>query len=816
MQSNKMIWHVVVLVIAVGMLSAGSGAQQRIQSTRNAQLQIVQKEVVPPGDIAFVAQPNAVVLRPGSTDAILKALTVKRRYQLTSLRSNPDISLGRSRVDLRPVFANPESLINIEDRLRAKPSLAEVVSQDTQVFEVQQGLIIKQYLNYKLKPGVCANAALRAQLQQTGVQCFDKVSDAGRSAAYANPKSSRYIANSEQRAKAIENARKEANEEQQEFSRDMNKLRTMLEDPKERAKVVAEVGAAEADRLAGLSDDELEAELINTAEIKIEEVMFVPSADKSDADTGDGQGFHIPKMQKPETVEVEHKLHDTIFITGFTLGKDNEWRKRVSITVKACLVGCKRTYYIELYAGFGYGFGLRFPVEMGGLYAYSRYGSTETASIAPVFAPINGNSNDYLTAGMPSDQVFGGQELVAEFNAYAGMAYKVPFHRGGVRFDVGTDLTRDLPAPYTNGQFRPPAPGEANPPDLVKIFDQPDLIGGRASFGIAGAKILPAVKVGLASDVLKLTLKDNLSGIETVMDSSGKTYPLKVNPVDHSSSFSIGYPEYRLTFTVTPGIDARPFVDVAVWEHHWDWTVWFPAVSVELPPGDKSFKCHAYTTCSRNFRYSPTIQQEQEGETEAPPESQPIEREVFFWRKAFNKKYMGQCPQESLQICKTAINAVLFTTGNKMQSQLAALAQYPSNAGAAIVIKNTIEADKMGKGIILEARVRAIETYGNNLIDIYVPIWSNGCIDQMCRNRITAMGGDYVNALMSRQENRSSLQMNEVVSEENLQGNWAGKARKEVDDSKVRAAALSNALQNRKKTTLPSRTKKKMVIPPRQ
>ena len=95
---------------------------------------------------------------------------------------------------------------------------------------------------------------------------------------------------------------------------------------------------------------------------------------------------------------------------------------------------------------------------MGG-FCLSRVGDKESASIAPVFEPINGSVKDYSETGLPHEKIFQGRELVGGLTAYEGMNFKVPFPSDGVSNAVGKDLTEELPAPFTNGQFEPPRRG---------------------------------------------------------------------------------------------------------------------------------------------------------------------------------------------------------------------------------------------------------------------------------------------------------------------------------------------------------------------
>lgn len=745
-----------------------------------------EREITPPPSLAIQARPDAVILKAGSSSTILRALRVKRQIPIATLRTQPVITLGKARVNMTPVFRNTASLINVAGRLKSQPSLVQVIAEDTQVLEVDQGLIIRQYLSYRTKPGVCTNPAGRTQLERNGGGCFSRLTGAAKAAAFANPRDPRYIADPGKRAKAVSAAEQEAAAEQKEFADGVAEFRSMMRDPARRAQVEAELGASEAARLNALGDDQLQEELVNSADIQIEDVMFVPAADKLDLvpkDEPKKSRFQLPPV--PEKVDVEHALKQNVFLTGFTLGRGNEWSRRVSVTVKMCVLGCKKTYYVELYAGFGYGFGVRFPIRMAGLYAYHRAGDTETASITPTFEPINGNDGDYAATGLPGDKIFKGKEVVAELTAYAGIRYKIPFHSDSLRAEAGKDLTEGLPPPFTGGQFRPPAPGASNALNTEAVFDNPDLLGGLANLGFIGAKILPAVRVGLSSDRLRLKLTDNLSGKTSWMENSGQTYPLAIDPKDHASSFSIGYPDYNLAFALTPGLAARLFVDVSVWSHNWDWPVWFPDMTVTLPPDGYTFTCHANTVCSRDYRYSPTLTQET---AEAPLDHTPdaMELKTIDWKKDFVRRWARQCPYEPIHVCETAIKAVAFTTSNRMLNEFRALPSYPSAESTVIIVKKSIEADKTAKQIILDNKVAAVRRYGKKLFKTYEAAWHDDCADQLCRDRIHALGEQFALALANRQKSNPPMAVQDVITAEGKQGNWIGRCKQEIEASRNR------------------------------
>ena len=115
---------------------------------------VAPRQIVPPKDVATKAPGNAVVIRPGPSANIIQSLKVKRQIALPSLRSNPVVKLQATNVDFKPVLSNPRALFNVADMLRAAPQLASVRTDDTQIYEVGQGLVVRSLLAYEIKPGV--------------------------------------------------------------------------------------------------------------------------------------------------------------------------------------------------------------------------------------------------------------------------------------------------------------------------------------------------------------------------------------------------------------------------------------------------------------------------------------------------------------------------------------------------------------------------------------------------------------------------------------------------------------------------------------
>jgi len=125
---------------------------------------------------------------------------------------------------------------------------------------------------------------------------------------------------------------------------------------------------------------------------------------------------------------------------------------------------------------------------------------------------------------------------------------------------------------------------------------------GYGNWGAAGVLVHPAVKVGLHSDALRMTVHDNVGGTDQEIV-NGKKLPLSVDS-SGKSSFWIGAPVYNLGFIVTPGVNAHAFIDVGVWSDSWDFPVWFPDIAITLPPGGVDFACHSGTICRRDYAYT--------------------------------------------------------------------------------------------------------------------------------------------------------------------------------------------------------------------
>lgn len=557
--------------------------------------------------VAPPALPDTLLVRTANPLASIQRLPVERDLSLSEIRSTRALKLGSATIDLSAMLENPNALPNVARRLEAAPSAVTVEAVDVKAYVVPQGLIVRSFLSYQIKAGTCSDAARRRAIEQAGIGCARKESESERVGDYSNPDSARFVADPAQRSATIAKARGDWARQDAETAAQVANFRAILANPTERAKVAAEIGAADTARFEAMSDDALAGELISAAETKIEDIMFIPKEDEVDRGARGMIDDYRRRLAMPmltNTVE-NQQIDKVVFLTGFTLGRQYEWSKRIEKTIKWCWVGCAVTYYAGARAGFSYGFGLRFPIVLDGNYRYEQNGRTERASLTATMTPVDGSPAQYAAAGLGSSQIFKGQEFVAELKASAGYEYKLPLIGEGRRtLTVGYDLAEMLPAPYTRGQFTPPMPGTTSG-EIPFVLNSIDLLMGYGNWGAAGVLVHPAVKVGLRSDALRFTVHDNVAGTDQDIV-NGKKLPIAVDPANGTSSFWIGEPVYNLGFIVTPGVDARAFIDVGVWSNSWHFPVWFPDIAITLPPGGVDFACHAGTICRRDYSYTAT------------------------------------------------------------------------------------------------------------------------------------------------------------------------------------------------------------------
>ena len=786
---------------------------------------------ITPHPSVAIAQPGSVTMRAGSPAAAIQSLRMVRQFAVPALRANPVLTLGRSRVNLAPVFADPRSPLNLGQRLRALPHV-QVGSEETQVVEVEQGLLLHHFVSYRIKPGGCGDVGRRAQLHLAGVRCFTPRSEAERSAAFATRGDAHFIEDPRRRAIAVAQAKAKGIQQQAVIAGHLQTLRATLADPAKRQPLVAKLGQQEVARLASLSDADLKSEMFNAGERKIEHVMFVPNgaarpdfyglklvrpapalaeiqsqrrlmfvdvpkakaavaqAAKAAAAASSGPKLMMAMKFPPEGVT--HELEPQVFLTGFTVSHDYEWNLRIETTIDWCLIGCSETYYVEGNAGFNYGFGLRFPIRMSGKYHYDP--ASSTATVAPVFTPINGGPADYAASGLGSDQIFSGKEIVAEVGAHAGAGFDLPivgsFSTGQLTFYK--DFTTSLPGDFKDGQFTPPTPGSGNNPSAKKVFDDADLLGNQANIGVAGLQVFPEVDVSLISNSLNFTLHDYFANSEAPVGVGSPAAKLKVDPNLLTSSFAIGNPVYNLAFQITPGIQVHTYIDIDVWSDSWDWDIWLPQLAVQLPPGGVDFSCHAGTKCVEYFEMSPTGGKQMvvanTGEAATAAIGAQNDAGLAAWKKSFDERWTPKCIDQD---CRFAIK--LVSTGTVLFIQQ----RHDANPNMSLQGDSGtfISADIQAQALVNEAVVRQTSKAAAGWEILATAVWTKKCEDGFCLSQIKAIAADMTKAAIARQQQNpddSSLHNQGVIAQQ-----FGPLFKQEIDHSHLRATnpPMSRAAQ---------------------
>jgi hypothetical protein len=655
------------------------------------------------------AVPNSVILGGGTYEATIQRLHAVRKYALSDIRTNSQVTWGEARLDFRPMLNNPKALFNIAQQLHQMPQHVQVLQEASEISEVDQGLVIHQVLAYHILPGKCADPDAKAQLARAGAHCFARASTSERLAEFSKPESPRYVADPGKRQAATAAFQRNSAASDAEATGHIADLRKSLADPNQRAAIVAQIGQAETTRMDSLSDDQLKEEVINSGVQQFEETMFVPRLESanyahpqhtltiaaSPAEMAavqqvlrDGVPEHggapsnFPKLLKvvPETslhlagstAPGGDKVGDVAlgpyyFLTGFTIGHDYEWNWGAQVTINWCIVGCSSTYGFDLYAGFNYGFGLRFPIQ-----AQLKYhtvvhpNNSAEANLTADFEPIQGNVEEFLSAQIPAEQLYDAKELVAQVGANAGFDVNLGVVNANPNFQVGVDFTKMLPDPYKGGSFTPPAPGTGgiNSPF---VFDQVDLLSGLLNYGVIGGQVFPAINVNLHSNKLEFTLNDEILKRQTVLTSNPHTVALGATPipVGSYSHFSLGNPVYNLGFTLTPGLEPNIFVDLAVWSDSWKFPIWFPQLSVTVPSNGIDFACHAGTTCVVDFAPTYNAKTGQTSDTKAEQDAADRTLQGGGCQRVNGQEGYYLCPVKGmLGLCKTMLNnGAVFSCG---------------------------------------------------------------------------------------------------------------------------------------------------------
>ena len=665
---------------------------------------------------------RAVITQGGFTDR-LKQLGPTNTFTLADLKSGPPIQLGTTKVDMSRVLANPKSVANRAVALEKLGDSVRINTNSFAVTRVKDGLVVRSFVNYSLLPGTCTVLARRKKVEAAGVRCATPMTAAERDKAFSTPGDPRYVADPAKRAAAIAEAKKRGAEDAQMLATDVSRLRADLQLPELRAELVAALGEAEVKRLEGLDDAGLAAEIVNSGDTKMEDVSYIPLNDVAETFKPAVKLGLVPPPLPPE-IQESFDLGTQYFLAGFTFGREYEWRLRIEQRINRCLIGCAKTYFVEAFAGFNYGLGLRFPIEVTGSAVYNKSDTgTVTASVTPTFRTFDGQPEHYLKAGLAPEKLFDGQEFVAQFGAHAGFGYDLPLTPSvSIAYAKQLDFTDYLDGKFKGGNFAPPnppapgQPGERLEEDLV--LDDIDLIGGQANFGFVGAQVFPAANFILTSNELSFDLVDRNAGKTVPNIASGQMIQLKTDSATGALEFDIKDPVYKLTLTVEPGINARVFVDIGLWGKTWDMPVYFPSLAITVPSGGVTFACHDGTVCARDYKLSPDAKK-------------LALQGVARWANEFETIWLKQCRdsecEKGVRDIREAYQAVMT---NKIEK-------------SGVQSPDKLNQDPYFANLFSEAGTLAEKAWAESALRRFniefEPTWIGKCADDACRNAIKSL-----------------------------------------------------------------------------
>jgi len=252
-------------------------------------------------------------------------------------------------------------------------------------------------------------------------------------------------------------------------------------------------------------------------------------------------------------------------------------------------------------------------------------------------------------------------------------------------------------------------------------------------------------------------------------------------------------PIYNASLDLTPGITARLFIDLAVWGTHWDWPIWFPQMTIQLPPGGKDFACHLGTVCSREFAMTPKGY------------SDPFALDLEEWGKKFDAQWLPQCADETCRFGIRFVRSGMIFYGKqqydgaiklidqaKPADPAKAMTESKANIMAAVVAK----AGPQAQAVILEGQARKAEAASNGWAQLAQAVWTKQCMDKQCYDEVKTLAaqmGPRAAAVRKANPDESDLKVQSIVNKE-----VGPKFSKAVADSKVRAAtakAFEQSLQ---------------------
>jgi len=513
-------------------------------------------------------------------------------------------STSRATLNLMPYLESASSVLRTAEVLKTQ-RIDPKTTAAVEVMEFPDRLIIKETLNYTGNAKACA---LRGkQLSKQGVLCFN-----------TKP-----------------NARLPKGVSEKQILAQVAQMRKTLDTLK-----TSPISGYSLDELKKMDDKQLFGAALNSGPMVDESYLMIPKVEwkslaalplknskqafsiPSSSFTKVPTGIYVntlgeltPRIAKPHLAPIGHvsatelsntarihenfaklskveESHETRYlINGFTWGKQYNWAKKFGGCVN--LLFSSACAYAKPYAEVGYGLGLRIPLKVDlAMQRGIKVSNGQLVSFTPTInmTPIDANSSHYRAAGINTQQLFGGKELVAEASAKIGLKYNVLGSKGNPNKQVGTDLTKYL---SSKGNFAPPATGQRLP--LGSAWS-PDLSGGNFNYGFVGATFHAGAKIEMNGKGLKAQVKipkRNNGGEQSMVTSS---FPASYQPAINNgrSYLKLSNPVYDASWSATPGFRARAFVDVWVYSATKHYDFWLDELKVES--NNYHFSTHEGTT----------------------------------------------------------------------------------------------------------------------------------------------------------------------------------------------------------------------------
>lgn len=256
----------------------------------------------------------------------------------------------------------------------------------------------------------------------------------------------------------------------------------------------------------------------------------------SDILAGPGQSRNY-KYNSGEKVDGRLEINEP-FLAGFTLGQEFKWERRWNF-------GCG---FLRLTYTVGYGFGLRIPLRLEGSLTPTRIersavddpGRDLTLRLRTV--ALDADANYYSTAGIPSTQLFGGQEFVLE--AGSRFSYKL--------YALGKDWVKgslDDGAFRRSCDFTPPLGGSSR--ELFSIDIPPEITQTTLSASaLKGYLQLGFVMLGSGTALSQATLLADSTTVAQkslpMADSGNVTEVLRLQPLSAGAPGTVQEQKYGL------------------------------------------------------------------------------------------------------------------------------------------------------------------------------------------------------------------------------------------------------------------------------